>query len=67
MNWRKISLRVPKKAQFCADFKKVPNYCMQKEHFVPEKVFLGEISKKLIFGKKNLWALFDAREIYAPF
>jgi hypothetical protein len=68
MNWRTISLRVPNKAQFCADFKKVQNYCMQKGTFCYRKTFfMGKVSKKAYFWKKNLWALLDAREMYAPF
>jgi hypothetical protein len=62
-NW---ACRVSKEAEFCADFKNVQkSRVWQKgKNFYRKTEFLGTFLQKIVFLRKNLWELFDARVLH---
>jgi hypothetical protein len=56
-----------KEAEFYADFKNVQKSCLwQKGKKITEKLNLGnwKILQKIVFLRKNLWELIDARVLH---
>jgi hypothetical protein len=64
-NW---ACRVSKDAEFCADFKNVQKsgVWQKGKNFVQKTEFLGtwKILQKIVFLRKNLWELLDARVLH---
>jgi hypothetical protein len=62
-NW---AYRVSKEAEFCTDFKNVKKSCVRQKgkKFTEKLNFEGLFLQKIIFLRKNLWELLDARVLH---